>query len=174
MKKIFLIIFLSLSLSTILSIETPIKSNSEEMFQSSTSSITNKIFQRMKYSWQEPAPVNIKNIRYITLNHWGFDGKIHVGEIIIHKLVADEVVEIFEELFEAMFPIERMKLVDDYQGSDDKSILANNCYALCVRYVAETNRWSKHAFGLAIDINPQQNHFYFPHRFCSTNRSIWA
>jgi len=70
---------------------------------------------------------------------------------------ADTVVGVFRELFRTGYPIRRMRLVSEYGGNDDRSMAANNTSAYNCRPVAGTARWSDHAYGTAIDINPVQN-----------------
>ena len=70
---------------------------------------------------------------------------------------ARDVVDVFRQLFEAAFPIRRMQLVDVYGADDDRSMAANNTSAYNCRRVAGTDRWSEHAYGGAVDINPVQN-----------------
>jgi hypothetical protein len=55
------------------------------------------------------------------------------------------------------FPIRRMVPVDTYRGSDFRSIEADNTSAFNCRFVDGTTRWSNHAFGRAIDVNPIEN-----------------
>jgi hypothetical protein len=52
-----------------------------------------------------------------------------------------------------------MQLVSNYHGSDFASIEADNTSAFNCRPVDGTNRWSKHSYGKAIDINPIENPF---------------
>lgn len=85
------------------------------------------------------------------------EGAARVGELVVNVDVADDVVAVFETLFEAGFPIERMELVDVFGGDDLASMRANNTSAFNCRYVDGTTRWSEHAYGRAIDINPLLN-----------------
>jgi len=72
--------------------------------------------------------------------------------------VAIEVVEIFREIYKAKFPIAKMKLIDDYGANDDLSMADNNTSAFCVRSAqGYDDKYSKHSYGVAIDINPVQN-----------------
>ena len=91
------------------------------------------------------------------LSYWGFDGRPHEGTLVVHRRVASDVVAVFRRLYEARFPVRRMQPVSAYRGSDDASMAANNTSAYNCRNVAGTDRWSDHAFGRAIDINPVQN-----------------
>ncbi len=95
---------------------------------------------------------------YVQITHWGFDDKEHTGEIILNKKVAGEVVEIFRELHEAKFPIEKIRIIDEYDANDELSMLDNNSSAFCYREIAGSNgKLSNHSYGIAIDINPIQN-----------------
>jgi hypothetical protein len=111
----------------------------------------------MTSSWHEGCPVPIEDLRLLTLDFWGFDGSVHSGELVVHRDVADDVVVVFRELFDARFPIRRMRLVDDYGGDDDRSMAANNTSAFNCRPVTGGSAWSGHSYGRAIDINPIQN-----------------
>jgi hypothetical protein len=112
---------------------------------------------RMSSSWRVGCPVPLQDLRYLLIDHWGFDGRESRGEVVVHADWADEVVEVFEVLFDERFPIERMVLVDDFGGDDLASMEANNTSAFNCRVAQGSTRWSEHAYGRAIDINPVQN-----------------
>ena len=111
----------------------------------------------MRASWRPGCPVALEDLRRIELTHWGFDGKPHDGELVVHAEHADDVVSAFEAIYRARFPIEQMRLVDEFGADDDRSMAANNTSAFNCRSVAGSQRWSEHAYGRAIDINPVQN-----------------
>jgi poly-gamma-glutamate synthesis protein (capsule biosynthesis protein) len=96
-------------------------------------------------------------LRWLRLRYIGFDGAQHLGELIVHAELAPEVVAIFEELFEARFPIHSMRRIDELNGDDNASMAANNTSCFNFRVVDGTNQLSLHALGRAIDINPVQN-----------------
>ncbi|MCL1950625.1 MAG: M15 family metallopeptidase [Turicibacter sp.] len=98
-----------------------------------------------------------EKLRYLSVVHVGFDGKDHLGELIVHEELALEVLDIFRELYDLRFPIEKIQLVSEYGYSDDLSMADNNSSGFNFRKVAETDQLSEHAFGRAIDINPQIN-----------------
>jgi hypothetical protein len=111
----------------------------------------------MASSWHPGCPVPIEDLRLLTLDYIGFDGRVHTGEMIVHRDVANDVVDVFGKLFRATFPIRRMRLIDDYGGDDDRSMAADNTSAFNCRPVTGGTSWSEHAYGRAIDVNPIQN-----------------
>jgi uncharacterized protein YcbK (DUF882 family) len=111
-------------------------------------------------SWHKGCPVDTSDLRYIRLKHKNFYRSERMGELIVHKDVANEVVEIFHELYDMGYPIYQMRLVSDFRGSDFRSIEADNTSAFNCRNVSTgKKKWSKHAYGRAIDINPIENPF---------------
>lgn len=103
------------------------------------------------------APVGCDRLRLIRFNHLGFDGRLHQGEIMVMDAVANHVSQIFERLMEKNFPIEKARLMNYYNGDDDRAIADNNTSGFNHRNVEGSNALSLHAYGLAIDINPKQN-----------------
>jgi D-alanyl-D-alanine carboxypeptidase len=91
------------------------------------------------------------------MTYRGFDGHAHAGRLVVHRDVARSVVGAFRDLYIAGFPVRRMVPVDVYGGSDFRSIEADNTSAFNCRYVDGTTRWSEHAYGRALDINPIEN-----------------
>lgn len=109
-------------------------------------------------SWKKEAPVEINDLSYVKVLYWGFDEKEHTGELIVNNKLAEEITQIFKELYEAKFPIEKIRLIDEYDANDDLSMEDNNTSAFCFREVAgKKGTLSKHSYGIAIDINPIQN-----------------
>lgn len=126
-------------------------------YRSSVAVIDEAVAARMTESWRTGCPVPLEELRLLTLTHWGFDGAVHSGELVVHADVADGVVQVFAALYAAQFPIERMELVDVYGADDDLSTMANNTSAFNCRAVTGGTRWSEHSYGTAIDVNPVQN-----------------
>lgn len=128
-----------------------------EPFESSVLVIDEAVAARMTASWRPGCPVGLADLRLVTVSHWGFDGRPRTGELVVHVRAADPLVGVFERLFRARFPIERMRLVDEYGADDDRSMADNNTSAFNCRSVAGSDRWSEHAYGTAVDVNPVQN-----------------
>lgn len=132
----------------------------DEVFEAkfSSSIISQEVLKRIHgKSYQVNEQLKLRELRYLSLSYYGFDDQSHQGEMIVHKSVAEEVLEIFQELYEAEYPIEIMSLVDDYEADDNLSMAANNTSAFNFRLVTGSSKLSMHAYGLAIDINPIQN-----------------
>lgn len=108
-------------------------------------------------SWNEECPLHFEELSLLTLTYWNFYGKAVTGPLVINTSVVDDVINAFEGLFRIGFPIERLALVDEYDGDDKAAMRANVTSGFNCRYVDGTERWSNHAFGLAIDINPLIN-----------------
>lgn len=109
-------------------------------------------------SWRPGCPVGLEGLRLLTFPHVTFDGDVAVGELIVAAEVADQIGDVFRQLFEAEYPIQRIELVDNYGGNDLASMQANNTSAFNCREVAgKPGVWSNHALGLAIDLNPLMN-----------------
>ena len=114
---------------------------------------------RMDDSHGPGCPAELADLRHLTMTYVGFDGRDHTGEMVVAARHAADVVRVFGKLYDARFPIRRMRLVDAYGGDDDRSMVHNNTSAYNCRPVAGSSAWSDHAFGTAIDINPVQNPF---------------
>jgi len=108
-------------------------------------------------SWRDGCPVPTDDLRILNVTYVGFDGRRRAGELVCHYQVAGDLLEIFKELYEAEFPIGRVRLVDEYGADDVLSMDDNNTSAFNYRKISGSAKLSRHAYGLAIDINPVQN-----------------
>jgi D-alanyl-D-alanine carboxypeptidase len=108
-------------------------------------------------SWHRGCPVAISDLRLVTLTYWGFDRRVHEGQLVVGRRYTGAIVRALSSLFAARFPIRRMRPVDAYGGDDHRSMAADNTSAFNCRPVSGTSRWSEHAYGRAIDINPLEN-----------------
>jgi poly-gamma-glutamate capsule biosynthesis protein CapA/YwtB (metallophosphatase superfamily) len=122
-------------------------------------SVPSSVQQRMTGSSHDPArcPVELTDLRLLTMRYVGFDGRAHTGQMVVHHRHARGLVGVFRELYEARFPIRRMQLIDAYGGDDNRSMAADNSSAYNCRTVADTSTFSDHAYGAAVDINPVEN-----------------
>lgn len=91
------------------------------------------------------------------MTYWGFDGRSHVGELVVNAGAATDLVKVFKRLYDRRYPIRRMERVDVYKGSDFDSIEADNTSAFNCRSATGSSSWSQHAYGLAVDLNPCEN-----------------
>lgn len=122
--------------------------------------IDDALFAKMKgKSFREGCTTKRDDLRYLTVLHYDANGKVQKGELVCNKAIAQDLIEIFHALYEAKYPIERMKLIDEYDGDDEQSMRANNTSCFNFRKVAGTRSLSKHARGMAVDVNP----FYNPY-----------
>jgi hypothetical protein len=108
-------------------------------------------------SWHPGCPVGPAQLRTVTVTYVGFDGRAHTGSLVVNRAVVRDVEQVFRRLYDARFPIRRMRLVDAYGADDFRSIEADNTSAFNCRFVDGTSRWSEHAYGRAIDVNPLEN-----------------
>ncbi|HXH88247.1 MAG TPA: M15 family metallopeptidase [Gaiellaceae bacterium] len=111
----------------------------------------------LRHSYRAGCPVGPAQLRVVRVGYWGFDGRSRRGSIVVSRRVAADVVEVFRKLWAARFPIRRLQPVSVYRGSDDASMEADNTSGFNCRVIGGTSRWSMHAYGEAIDVNPVEN-----------------
>ena len=120
--------------------------------------VPDSVFQRMQgYSFPKDCHVRRSDLRYLRLSHVDAEQKEHVGEMVCNKAIANDLVEIFRELYRQQYPIQRIRLIDDYDGEDERSMRDNNTSCFCYRKVSGTTKLSKHATGMAVDVNTLYN-----------------
>jgi hypothetical protein len=134
------------------------------------------LYQRINgKSYRANDYVPLSSLCYLKMPHYNFNGQIQVGEMIVSKDIKSDVIAIFKELFENQYQIQSMYLVDNYwtgdpDTTDSASIDVNNTSAFCFRQATGSKKLSNHAYGKAIDLNPQQN----PYVSYSTGSPKWA
>lgn len=122
------------------------------------SDIPSSVWKNMQgKSYTEGCPVEKNELRYVHVLYVDFAGRTCDGELIVNKLIADDVLDIFRQLYEAEYPIEKIALIDEYDGDDELSMSDNNTSAFNFRTIAGTDTVSKHGMGLAVDVNPFYN-----------------
>lgn len=120
--------------------------------------IPDDVWQRMQGKTYKPNPhIGRADLRYVRALHWDLDQQIHVGELVCNERIAQTLVTIFRTLFDNHYPIERMILPDNYDADDERQMRANNTSCFCYRTVSGSQSLSKHALGLAVDINTLYN-----------------
>ena len=135
--------------------ETPEASYADDFY---ISEIPDDIFAKMQgKSYKEDCTVPREDLRYVHVRHMGFDGEVKDGELVVNKAIADDVLAIFEELYKADYPIEKVRLVDEYDADDEASMSDNNSSAFNFRFISHTTRISRHGLGMAVDINTRYN-----------------
>ena len=103
-------------------------------------------------------PSSVKNkLDLVSVKYYGFDGKLHQGQIIVNKEIANDIVDIFKVIEKTKFPVEKVVPIVEYNWSDEKSMNDNNTSSFNYRFISGSRILSMHANGLAIDINPKQN-----------------
>ena len=139
------------------------------------SSIENVTAERLAHSWKPDCPVSPDGLVVLRVTHWGFDGGAYDGEIVVARAQAEQVEAIFSRLFEIGYPIESIIPIGDLpEGIEDDDPDYNNTSGLHCRFVAGTTRWSEHARGLAIDINPFQNPYVTSSRVWPANSARYV
>lgn len=132
------------------------KNSTDEAFY--ISEIPDDIFAKMQgKSYKADCTVPREDLRYLHVLHMGFDGQIKEGELVVNKAIAEDVLAIFKQLYEAEYPIEKVRLVDEYDADDEASMSDNNSSAFNFRFISHTTTISKHGLGMAVDINTLYN-----------------
>lgn len=155
MKKLILSflfsIFVAFNISIANSTDFTISQISDELFSS-------KLYDR---SYKIDCTVPRSHLRVVKVLHKTMDGKTKKGVLIVNKAIAQDIKEIFEQLYLNNYPIEKIRLVDEYDANDESSMTDNNTSSFNFRFISNTNRVSKHGLGLAVDINPLYNPYVF-------------
>ena len=120
--------------------------------------IPDGVWARMQgKTYKENPYIGRDDLRHIRALHWDYDQQMHVGEMVCNKQIADRLVTILRQLFEAKYPIQRMLLPDVYNADDETQMRDNNSSCFCYRNISASSTLSKHARGLAVDINTLYN-----------------
>ena len=126
--------------------------------------IPDGVWARMQgKTFKENPYIGRDDLRHVRALHWDYDNQMHVGEMVCNVQIADRLVTILRKLFDAKYPIQRMLLPDVYAADDETQMRDNNSSCFCYRNIAATNNLSKHARGLAVDINTLYNPYKITH-----------
>lgn len=127
-------------------------------FSGKVEPISPKLRERMTgVSWHRGCPVGLGELRLVRATYVGFDGRDRQGSVVVAARYAKGMLAVLRRLHAKGFPIRRMELIDRFGGDDHRSMHHDNTSAFNCRFVNGTNRWSNHAYGEAIDINPREN-----------------
>ena len=124
----------------------------------SYSPIPDAIFEIMKgKSFKTDCTIPREELSYLRIRYVDLQGKTQDGEMVVNRRIAETVLSIFQELYAAKYPIEKIRLVDHYDADDERSMTDNNSSSFNFRFISHTTKVSKHGMGAAIDINPLYN-----------------
>ena len=124
----------------------------------SIDTISDAVFLRMQgRSFPANCTTPRSELRYLRVLHRNAEDSVLHGELVCNKAIAEDLLDIFRKLYEAHYPIEHIRLIDDYEADDELSMRDNNSSSFCFRVVSGTTKLSKHARGLAVDINTRYN-----------------
>ena len=122
--------------------------------------------------WHKGCPVGLDGLRLLTVRHWGWDGRAHTGQLIVNARAAQPLRRVFRKLYGLHFPIRHMQL-DDFYGPKRERPKDVTASFECRQAVPSpctggkgTGTWSQHAYGLAVDVNPNEN----PYVGCGQSR----
>ena len=115
--------------------------------------------------WQPGCPVQLSQLRLLTVSHWGFDGKVHTGQLVVNRDVAHPLANVFRRLYDLRFPIRHMRLAHAYgprraypaDGDVSGSFVCREAVPSPCTRGTRSGSWSNHAYGHAIDLNPVEN-----------------
>ena len=122
--------------------------------------LTEQLLHRINgLSYHDNDHISPLELRYLRIPYIDFYQETKLGEMICNYRIASALLDIFHTLYENQYPIERIQLVDDFQADDDLCCQYNNTSCFNYRTIAGTDTLSRHAFGMAVDVNP----FYNPY-----------
>lgn len=126
----------------------------------SVTTIDDTTFARMKgKTYKDNCTVPLSELRHVKVLYKNKAKQTLKGEIVCNKHIADDVAEIFYELYKANYPIERIRLMDDYNADDETAMRDNNTSSFNFRFISHSTKVSKHGLGLAVDLNTLYNPF---------------
>ena len=125
-------------------------------------------------SYPDDAEVKLSDLRYLRLSYVDFEGGDRIGELVCNKAIAEDLLAIFKALYEARYPIRSIRLIDDFGGDDEASMAADNTSCFNYRRKTGMRELSKHARGLAVDINPFENPYVRPSRVRPAGAAAFA
>jgi hypothetical protein len=115
--------------------------------------------------WERGCPVPLSGLRLLSVRHWGFDGRTHVGQLVVNRDAAAPLAKVFRRLYALRFPIRHLRLADMYGPRASRPVDGDVTGSFDCRQAVPspctggsgTGTWSNHAYGLAVDLNPAEN-----------------
>lgn len=130
----------------------------QQPFRAAVSRLTDPARDRMTPGvWRPGCPVALDDLRRVEVSYWDFSNARRRGAVVVNKDAAGDIVGVMKRLYAATSPIRLMKPIEAYDGDDFASIEADNTSAFNCRVATGSSRWSQHAYGRALDINPIEN-----------------
>lgn len=153
----FFVLLLSLYL---LSVQNTVNALTFKTDGFSVTTIDDTSFARMKgKTYKDNCTVPLSELRHVKVLYKNKEQQTLKGEIVCNKHIADDVAEIFYELYKANYPIEKIRLMDDYNADDETAMRDNNTSSFNFRFISHSTKVSKHGLGLAVDLNTLYNPF---------------
>lgn len=122
-----------------------------------TEDIRERITGKSYPDTEDPLQIAYEDLAYVHVLHYDFQAQVQEGELICNQFIAQDLVDIFYELYESRYPIEKIQLIDEYDADDEASMADNNTSCFNYRTVPGRTKLSNHAYGYAIDVNPLYN-----------------
>jgi hypothetical protein len=126
-------------------------------FHWTQATISSEIRRRMGTTFKPGCPVSLSDLRYVTLTFRGFDGRPHTGELVVRSYAVPKYVAAFRRLYALRFPLEEMRLPGTSDMQERPTGDGNDTASFVCRPARGQTRFSAHAYGLAVDVNPFQN-----------------
>lgn len=125
----------------------------------SVSELSDSLFQRIRGVSFPTADARVRrsDLRHVRVRYINYEGESCDGELICNRAIAADLLDIFRRLYEAHYPIASIRLIDDFGADDERSMRANNTSCFCYRAVSGSSNLSRHAVGMAVDLNPLEN-----------------
>lgn len=124
-------------------------------------SLNDEVMARMRgKSYPQGCPVPRASLRYLRVLHVDGEGQTRMGELVCNKAIAADLLTIFRTLYKHRYPIQSIRLIDDFGADDERSMRANNSCCFCYRHVKGSQKLSAHARGMAVDINALYNPYH--------------
>ena len=128
----------------------------QQKFETHYRNVQDSVDASFQNQWQNQTLINV--------DYYSFDGKIHKGQLLCNRSVQEELKAVFKDLYNLKFPIQSVMPISEFDFDDQKSMRANNTTCFDFREKVMGNGWSKHAQGLAVDLNPMQNPYIHPQK----------